>query len=261
MINVAITGLYVQIIEEGMKQRAWQEPQLEAFQEQLAHINLPPFVVMAFRAEAASTKQTLETMPLAKLHTLNTPDESRWQKIKNERLALVPKGWIYQNLALADKFISQQPKVFNAESNLIQPGICERIFRDQSDAISRGPGAYTFLVAEYRPNFTRAWQTTAYNQTMVNEALIACALERCRLAHGDYPDSLDALTPGYLQTLPQDIIGGEPLHYRLTDSGKFLLYSVGWNERDDGGQQSPNNKTTGRIDFEKGDWVWLGGIQ
>jgi hypothetical protein len=66
--------------------------------------------------------------------------------------------------------------------------------------------------------------------------LIACALERCRLVHGAYPDSLDSLTPGYLTTIPQDIIDGQPFHYRRTDDEKFLLYSVGWNERDDHGK-------------------------
>jgi len=28
---------------------------------------------------------------------------------------------------------------------------------------------------------------------------------------------------------------GQPLHYRRANAGQFVLYSVGWNERDDGG--------------------------
>ncbi len=65
---------------------------------------------------------------------------------------------------------------------------------------------------------------------------IACALERYHLAHGEYPETLDALMPQFMEKMPHDIIGGQPLHYRRTDDGKFLLYSVGWNETDDGGQ-------------------------
>ena len=97
------------------------------------------------------------------------------------------------------------------------------------------------------PNFTKAWQTTAHNQTLVNEAQIACALERYRLAHGEYPETLDALVPQFIEKLPHDIIGGQPLHYRRTADGKFLLYSVGWNETDDGGQASPREKMAGLI--------------
>jgi hypothetical protein len=87
--------------------------------------------------------------------------------------------------------------------------------------------------------------TTARNQTLVHEALIACALERYRLAHNSYPETLDALVPQFLAQIPPDIIGGQPLHYRRTNEGKFLLYSIGWNEKDDGGKPGSDD-----------DWVW-----
>jgi hypothetical protein len=56
------------------------------------------------------------------------------------------------------------------------------------------------------------------------------------LAHGEYPETLDALVPQLIEKLPHDIIGGQPLHYHCSASGKFLLYSAGWNETDYGGQ-------------------------
>jgi len=91
-------------------------------------------------------------------------------------------------------------------------------------------------------------------QSSIDLARIACALERYRLAHGQYPETLDALAPQFIGKLPHDIINGQPLHYRRTDDGKFLLYSVGWNETDDGGQVA--FKKDGSEDREKGDWVW-----
>ena len=102
------------------------------------------------------------------------------------------------------------------------------------------------MMRDARPS----WQTTAHNQAMVNEAEIACALERYHHAHGEYPKTLEALVPQYIEKLPHDIIGGQPLHYCRTSDGKFLLYSVGWDERDDGG-------TPGTLhDPSQGDWVW-----
>ena len=86
-------------------------------------------------------------------------------------------------------------------------------------------------------------------------AQIACALERYRLAHHEYPETLDALAPQFMGTVLHDIIDGRPLNYRRTDDGKFLLYSVGWNEQDNGGQPSPKGKN-GAIDYTIGDWVW-----
>lgn len=95
-------------------------------------------------------------------------------------------------------------------------------------------------------------------QTAANEALLACALERFRLARGEYPDSLGDLSPRYLDKLPHDVITGQPLKYRRTQNGQFLLYSVGWNEADDGG--TPGIWTDWRgvshWDQHKGDWVW-----
>ena len=109
---------------------------------------------------------------------------------------------------------------------------------------------YSFLEAIYLPNMAKAAQRTAYNQTLVNEARVACALERYQLAHGGYPENLDVLVPQFIDTLPHDVIGGQPLPYRRTDAGKYLLYSVGWNETDDGGTPGPES------DLTKGDWVW-----
>jgi hypothetical protein len=70
-------------------------------------------------------------------------------------------------------------------------------------------------------------------------------LERYRVAHSAYPEILDALVPQYLDKIPLDLIGGQPLHYRRTNEGKFLLYSIGWNEKDDGGKPGSDD-----------DWVW-----
>ena len=89
---------------------------------------------------------------------------------------------------------------------------------------------------------------------MVNEAMVACALERYRAAHGDYPDTLDPRAPSFVQKLPVDLIGGQPLHYRRKNSDNFLLYSVGWNETDDGGVSI--HRDNGYVDPDKGDWPW-----
>ena len=89
---------------------------------------------------------------------------------------------------------------------------------------------------------------------MVNEATVACALERYRAAHGNFPETLAMLVPGFIQKLPTDLIGGQPLRYLRKSSDNFLLYSVGWNEIDDGGVVVRNEN--GYVDLNKGDWAW-----
>jgi hypothetical protein len=113
------------------------------------------------------------------------------------------------------------------------------------------------------PALVKAQERFSLAQTIVDEAVIACGLERFHLANGHYPDSLAELTPRFVEKLPHDLITGEPLKYRRTDDGRFILYSVGWDGKDDGGMIAP--KVVGKssqMDSSRGgwsspgDWVW-----
>ena len=79
-------------------------------------------------------------------------------------------------------------------------------------------------------------------------------LERYRVARGAFPESLDALTPEFIAKVPHDVIGGQPLKYRREADGSYVLYSVGWDEEDDGGEAAFNQD--GTVDVQHGDWVW-----
>jgi hypothetical protein len=65
--------------------------------------------------------------------------------------------------------------------------------------------------------------------------LVGLALEAYRRQHGEYPKSLDELTPLLLPAVPADRITGEPVRYRTVD-GQPLVYSVGVDRKDDGGR-------------------------
>jgi hypothetical protein len=107
---------------------------------------------------------------------------------------------------------------------------------------------YTWMAAVAIPNFAKAMQTVARNETRAHQAWLACALERYRLANGSYPKSLENLVPRYVDRLPTDLFNGKPLRYLPAPDGNYVLYSVGWNESDDGG-------VPGKESLE-GDWVW-----
>jgi len=66
----------------------------------------------------------------------------------------------------------------------------------------------------------------------------ATALKRYQLKHGNYPRDLNALVPEFVPSVPLDPVDGQPLHYREKPDGTFLLYSVGENGKDDGGDPS-----------------------
>jgi hypothetical protein len=104
---------------------------------------------------------------------------------------------------------------------------------------------------------------TLYLQTVCQEATVACALERCRLAKGQYPASLDALVPAWLKQVPADLLaaGGAPLKYRREADGGFVLYSIGLNRVDDQGKPALPDKDWRGVQsdsprLDEGDWVW-----
>ena len=100
-----------------------------------------------------------------------------------------------------------------------------------------------------------------YAQVLVNQARIACALERQRIAHGSYPDSLDAVRFADGKPLPPDPMDGKPMRYRKTTDGRYVLWSIGPDGKDDGGKRILHNNDrehTSYFTFPSyiGDLVW-----
>ena len=50
------------------------------------------------------------------------------------------------------------------------------------------------------------------------------------------------------------MITGEAHKYHRTEDGSYLLYSIGWNEKDDGGTVATLSGPG--VDQKKSDWVW-----
>jgi hypothetical protein len=252
MMNVAVRGLYATTIADGLRWRAWLEPQLAALDEQLKNINLLPPVKQAFEAGRVADCHVLETMPSVKLVQLfmESPPGRKtnsWTVLKSLVLGgLLPRGWLYQNMVTSARLDANFGALLDSSNELV--------FSDKVEDVNKKAHAfsqwspYAFMIALAIPNFTKAYQSTAHNQTQLHQALIACALERYHLAHGEYPENLAALAPQFMATIPHDVIGGQPPHYRRAADGTFLLYSVGWNGRDGGGVRGQSNA--------EGDWVW-----
>lgn len=109
------------------------------------------------------------------------------------------------------------------------------------------------------PDYSKAWFTTMKNLTIHEMVKTVIALNRYKLRHARWPDSLDALTPEFLSAPPRDFMDGHVLRYRLQPNGSFTLYSVGQDGRDGGGDQtlaSANRNAADWSPWEGHDWVW-----
>ena len=97
-------------------------------------------------------------------------------------------------------------------------------------------------------------------ETMKRLSVAAIALKRFQLRHGNYPEALGQLVPEFLSAVPLDPVDDQPLRYRRNADGTFVLYSVGPNNKDDGGDPSlekgAESSSYNWLDRHALDWVW-----
>jgi hypothetical protein len=86
------------------------------------------------------------------------------------------------------------------------------------------------------------------NQAYLRCAIVALAVERYRLVHGTWPDSLTSLVPEFLSKVPLDPYDAKPLRYRRLEEG-VVIYSVGPDEEDNSGKIDRQNPTKAGTDL------------
>ena len=90
--------------------------------------------------------------------------------------------------------------------------------------------------------------------------ITAIALKRFQLQHGKLPEKISELAPEFLAAIPIDPFDGKPLRYRPNADGIYLLYCVGEDGVDDGGDPSlPASVTSDSLYWQNNkarDWVW-----
>lgn len=241
MINVAITGLYVDTLADGFRLNVWREPDLVELQNQLASINVIPGLANAFQSgEGVSMIRVFEKYTPLQILSFGNPGP----RFRARLMTYMPQGWQYQNMVVFARWSEQAQLMFEPTKTEIDPAKVKSVQAYLQGIVEHSTGPYNYLVTLAIPNTWRAMTSCAKTQTQVNQACIVCGLERYRLAKGRYPEALDKLVPEFAAKIPVDVIKGQPMHYRCgSDGATFSLYSVGWDEKDDGGEP-------------KTDWVW-----
>ena len=109
------------------------------------------------------------------------------------------------------------------------------------------------------------WMGSVVNKTIKIEAarrvvVAAIALKRFQVKHGKWPQTLGELTPEFFAAVPVDPFDGKPLRYHPNADGTFLLYCVGEDGVDDGGDPNlPVGISSTLLHWQNTharDWVW-----
>lgn len=253
---------------EGLVDRRWSATELARLQADLQAFDVLADYQRAMRGERASAgiigtdylAHHLDQLP--DLMTFGATPSASERRFYQCAGYFVPRGWFDQNKANIALFMQRyyvegvDPAAYRAFPAKLA---------GSSAALAAIPnGPTTFLLKIGTNVYATVGERAAHVQCSLDEASAACALERFALDHPSnppeataptYPATLSELVPAYLARVPTDLIDGAPLRYARPPDGRYRLYSIGWNGRDDGGRvvwyQSGNS-----LDDHQGDWVW-----
>jgi hypothetical protein len=131
---------------------------------------------------------------------------------------------------------------------------------DELDALFSGEIDFHSMLSQSVVSLSGFATRVMRAETAKEMVATAVALKSYRLKHGNYAANLDLLTPEFIAKIPLDPVDGNPLRYRRNSDETFLLYSVGENGRDDGGDPSlEKGVTSSSYGWENPhalDWVW-----
>jgi hypothetical protein len=244
----------------------WSEPQLKTFQEQLQRLDFCADMKRSLDAErvlfGGGIIEFLRREP-DKFEALSGNG-----KFPGAIWSAVPNGWYDMEKANYSRFFEEFviPSIDDLNRR-ISPSECRQAEQRITGVLGKSQARLFF---EHRafcsllvPGTLGVARKVAFGQTAADAAAVACAIERFKLARRRLPESLEELVPDFMEKLPHDIITGQSLRYKRTEDERYMIYSVGWNEKDDGGVagfkkgESDFPARKGEHDVpEEGDWVW-----
>jgi hypothetical protein len=180
-------------------------------------------------------------------------EESRgWsdEEVDLEDFTWVPAGFLYSSQKRINEmhFMYLKPMV-DHKARRIRPDLAVKLEKRMTELRKFRYGVqYNILASIFIPGLSKVALKTGRSQTGVDHALIACRLELHKFKNGEYPKQLADLETA----APNDLFSGKPYVYKPDSNGRYQLYGLDWNEKDDGGKVN----WTGSTYVDDGDIVW-----
>jgi hypothetical protein len=238
----------LQPIWEGLARERWTAPEIAQIQKELTRVKILEAYAPAMRMERALALREIERVRTIGFFR-KYGDSRRVDAFADH---LVPGAIFSQNqLSIAGTYDDHILPAVDSAKHYVDVDRAENASLILKRRLYH-PYAILANLGSVK-TVAKSAQFFACGQAAVDLAILACALERYRLATGCYPEALDALKPYFVPQIPPDVITGKPLQYRVTDE-RFVLYSVGLNKTDEHGvvAVTPMN----HFDPSAGDWVW-----
>jgi hypothetical protein len=267
--RIQMADLLIQPIWEGLVKQQWTDAQLAIIEQKLGELDFVADYQWSLRCERNTLLEAIDEMRT----------DGFWQCIRYLRnhgfrkfgietdkfkanLPLteilpffMPDGWFYRNQLFIAKAQEQLSHTVVQSNHLFAP----KIHADVANQISATPKRPWNTIALKWSSLGTGGRKFARAQAAIDLAQTACALERFHIANGAYPETLEALQPEFIKTVPNDIIGGKPLCYHRKSKDQFVLYSIAWDATDDGGVvtlREGSHWDGNQWAHDPSDWVW-----
>lgn len=267
LVGLNVEAQASEVLWEVLEQRLLQEAELRLLQHELEQTDLDAALLLSMRGEMA-----VGIGSLAYLEDVMAGRKKDDRLFDNDLIG-APEGRLNPKLlrALPSGLISHWKSAVGEVElrHLLQPlkaGGIRAAFqaRDalEQELVSKSNPFFhpDYLMARLIvPAIAGISQSALMAQTRQRQALTALALERAWLKHGRYPAKLDELVPEFLSAVPLDPCDGKVMRYRTTAAGRYLLWSVAFDGKDDAGTVSvsdPAKTSALRKPQYLGDWAW-----
>lgn len=294
LVRDAIAAIGVSVLWEALQADAWSDAQLAAIQVAWQRPDFMRGMAHAFEVERAvsslffdrsrySMGKLFAVMESAGLSPVGAPDTAALNAqlgwLAEAFQPVVQMGIRFKHLtglavwrvAWMEQDQLRHQQVLQQAIDRMRRSVSERYF----PALSKTDDEDFLTLWEPSPALPSGWDRTRYwitrhllpaldkiqqkasmTEAQRELAVAAIAIKRYQLRHGRLPDNLEALVPEFLSALPRDWFAGAPLHFAPRGDASFLLYSVGADGVDDGGDARPKDPAA-KPTFVRGrDLVW-----
>lgn len=278
LVRAAMMAIAIRADWEALQDKDWTDPQLAQLQAKWEALDLIAGQETIIRMELADNIDSLEkarqdrnwlnNMILANIGGPPTTPTSWFdgleEKINNlyeyYRYRRWKTSWSYEeelyNLQTTVATLRAAKQI--RETGAFVPAMKE--LKLQVDSINKlyPDAARHFMLWGYFGVTERYFAKMARAESSRRLLVAAIALKRYQLQHTNYPASLNDLVPNQLARVPIDFMDGKPLRYRLNPDGTFLLYSIGDDGEDNGGDATLIGTTTNLNNWPGAgrDFVW-----
>jgi len=241
LVALAMCEDALQPLREGLAKHRWSDAQLAQLQADLQKHDFIADLQRSFQAERIYWSRMCEPDSISNImeFTLGNPDQQQfgldWLRLVTR---LIPRGWVRQNQIV---FNQEHLKLVSYLDPVRHTVDVASLLADSKTWPNLTRTPYNFFGLIMFSNLYKISQNAVTALASVDEAQVACAIERYRLVNGQLPAKLDDLAPQFITKVPNDVFSGGPLHYQPGVDGHFLLYEVGLNGRDDGGKDDEKN--------------------